>query len=225
MLGTVRYLHHFFEQQADIRPDALALLGLKHTFTYREVEKYTNQIAHYIRENGVLSGDMIGLFFNRSELPILAMLGILKAGAGYVPIDPAYPEDRVQHILADASIKMILSESYLESQRCSDFSGKTILLDNVSENIKKQPSSRINPDDIGLKDSHLSYIIYTSGSTGKPKGVMTEHGNIVSFVHSFKKVCAMTPQDRVYQGFSFGFDGSVEEIWDGLCKWRSFNYW
>jgi non-ribosomal peptide synthetase-like protein len=213
MPGTVRYLHHFFEQEADVRPNALALLGMKHAFTYREVDTYTNQIAHYIRENGVISGDMIGLFFNRSELPILAMLGILKAGAGYVPIDPAYPEDRVQHILADASIKMILSETDLESQRCSDFSGETIPLDKVSVEIKKQPSNRINPEDIGLKDSHLSYIIYTSGSTGKPKGVMTEHGNIVSFVHSFKKVCAMTPQDRVYQGFSFGFDGSVEEIW------------
>ena len=213
MSGTVRYLHHFFEQQADIRPDALALVGTKHIFTYKEVDKYTNQIAHYIRENGVSAGDMVGLFFNRSELPILAMLGILKAGAGYVPIDPAYREDRVQHIIFDASIKMILSESELKNQLCTDFSGKSILLDNESVNIKKQPSMRINPVDIGLKDSFLSYIIYTSGSTGKPKGVMTEHGNIVSFVHSFKKVCAMTPQDRVYQGFPFGFDGSVEEIW------------
>ncbi len=213
MPEQVKYLHQFFEQQADIRPESLALIGMKHSFTYNEVEYYTNQIAHYLRNRNVKSGDMVGLFFNHSELPILAMLGILKAGAGYVPIDPAYPYDRVQHIIGDASIRVIVSESDLKNQYPPGFSGTLVSLDEEAETIRRQSTTRIDPDEIGLTDSLLSYIIYTSGSTGKPKGVMTEHRNIVSFVNSFKIVCAMTPQDRVFQSFSFGFDGSVEEIW------------
>jgi non-ribosomal peptide synthetase-like protein len=213
MIGAVRYLHQFFEQQADIRPDATALSGMKHSYSFIEMEKLTNQIAHYLRQNGVASGEMVGLFFNRSELPILAMLGILKAGAGYVPIDPAYPEDRIEHIIADASIKVVLSESELDTQMTAAFKGPIVLLDKITDTIKGLPDTRLNSEQIGLKDDYLSYIIYTSGSTGKPKGVMCEHRNIVNFVNAFKKVCTMSDKDRVYQGFSFGFDGSVEEIW------------
>jgi len=213
MPGLVRYLHQFFEQQVDIRPEAIALAGMNYSFTYSEMEKYTNQIAHYLMQNDIKSGDMVGLFFNRSELPILAMLGILKAGAGYVPIDPSYPEDRIEHIIADASIKLILSETDLQDQMVRNFKGTTVLLDRIESSVKLLPTGRINPDIIGLKDEYLSYIIYTSGSTGKPKGVMCEHRNIVNFVNAFRKVCNMSPDDRVYQGFSFSFDGSVEEIW------------
>jgi non-ribosomal peptide synthetase-like protein len=213
MVGAVRYLHQFFEQQADIRPDATALSGMKQTYSYIEMEKFTNQIAHYLRQNGVIAGEMVGLFFNRSELPILAMLGILKAGAGYVPIDPAYPEDRIEHIIADASIKVVFSETDLATQMTGAFKGPILLLDKITDTIKALPDSRLNPEHIGLRDEYLSYIIYTSGSTGKPKGVMCEHRNIVNFVNAFKKICNMSDKDRVYQGFSFGFDGSVEEIW------------
>ena len=172
MAGAVRYLHQFFEQQADIRPDATALSGMKHSYSYIEMEKCTNQIAHYLRQHGVVAGAMVGLFFNRSELPILAMLGILKAGAGYVPIDPAYPEDRIEHIIADASIKIVLSESELATQMTDAFKGPILLLDKITDTVKALPDKRLDPEQIGLSDDYLSYIIYTSGSTGKPKGVM-----------------------------------------------------
>ena len=213
MPGPVKFLHRFFEKQADARPDAPALITATSQKTYREVEDAANRMARFLRGQGVETGDLVGLYFLRSELPIYAMLGILKAGAGYVPIDPVYPEERIKHILEDASIKIILSESLLSQENFPGFSGKILFIDKDREAIASQSAERLSTEETGLDDSQLCYIIYTSGSTGKPKGVMTEHRNIVSFVQAFKKVCDLTPEDRVYQGFSLGFDGSVEEIW------------
>jgi non-ribosomal peptide synthetase-like protein len=210
---NICFLHEYFEEQADLTPDAPALINEKEQFTYKEVENISNQIALFLRSKGIQTGDMVGIYFGRGKLPILSMLGILKAGAGYVPIDPVYPEDRMTHIIADANIRVILTENLLAPNIQSIFKGTILPLDELLNTIDKLPINRIKPSDIGLQDNNLSYIMYTSGSTGKPKGVMTEHRNIVSFVKSFKKVCALTREDRIYQGFSFGFDGSVEEMW------------
>jgi non-ribosomal peptide synthetase-like protein len=206
-------LHNIFENQVDVSPDATAIEGTLGSYTYRQVDERANRIAHYLRAQGVVTGNLVGIYFARSELPIFAILGILKAGAGYVPIDPIYPEERVRHIVDDAAIKIILSESGVSNRGFPWFSGKILFLDAYDDAIKAHSAARFSAEDLPLDDSNLCYIIYTSGSTGKPKGVMTEHRNIVSFVHSFKKVCALTPEDRVFQGFSLGFDGSVEEIW------------
>jgi non-ribosomal peptide synthetase-like protein len=212
MRESPRCLHHFFEQQADTRPDAPALISESRTFSYREVEATANRIARLLRHKGVTTGDLVGLYFQRSELPIITMLGILKAGAGYVPIDPAYPEDRMRHIVTDAAITVLCTEQALAGQG-TFFSGTTVLIDKELPALDLLSDARIDPAAVKYDDAHCSYIIYTSGSTGKPKGVMTEHRNIVSFVNAFKNICSLTPDDRVYQGFSFGFDGSVEEIW------------
>jgi non-ribosomal peptide synthetase-like protein len=213
MPGAIEYLHEFFENQVDIQGEATALIGLTSSYTYREVEERANKIARYIRLKGVKTGDMVGLYLNRSELPILAILGILKAGAGYIPLDPTYPNDRIQHIINDGAIKVILTEQSILSKNRDLFSSTTITLDKDEHEISLQSKKRLSSAEIQLDNSQLCYTLYTSGSTGKPKGVMTEHRNIVNFVNSFKKVCNLTNKDRVYQGFSFGFDGSVEEIW------------
>jgi non-ribosomal peptide synthetase-like protein len=213
MRESPRCLHHFFEQQADVRPDAPALIGVSQTLSYREVEATANRIARFLRHKGVRSGDLVGLYFQRSELPIITMLGILKAGAGYVPIDPAYPGDRMRHIVTDAAITVLCTEQALAGRGKSFFSGTTVLVDKELPALDTHSDARIDPAAVKGDDAHCSYIIYTSGSTGKPKGVMTEHRNIVSFVNAFRNVCSLTPDDRVYQGFSYGFDGSVEEIW------------
>jgi non-ribosomal peptide synthetase-like protein len=208
-----RCLHQFFERQADARPDAPALISQSKTLSYREVETTANRIARLLRSKGVATGDLVGLYFRRSELPIITMLGILKAGAGYVPIDPAYPEERTRHIINDASITVLCTERSLANEGMPFFSGSAVVIDNELPTLHTHSDKRIDAAEVDLDEKNLCYIIYTSGSTGKPKGVMTEHRNIVSFVDAFNKTCALTPSDRVYQGFSFGFDGSVEEIW------------
>jgi non-ribosomal peptide synthetase-like protein len=210
---THRCLHHFYEQQADIRPDSPALISRTKTQTYREVEISANRIARLLRSKGIAAGDLVGLYFERSELPIITMLGILKAGAGYVPIDPAYPEDRMRHIVTDASITVLCTERSLAGQGMPFFAGTAVVVDDEVPALERFSGDRLDPAEVKPDEKNLSYIIYTSGSTGKPKGVMTEHRNIVHFVDAFKRTCALTPDDRVYQGFSFGFDGSVEEIW------------
>jgi len=207
------YLHSLFEDQADERPDAIALIGIDKSYTYRDVERLANQIAHLLRNRGVATGDMVGLYCNKSDLPVVAILGILKAGAGYVPLDPTYPDERISHILKDAGVKVVISDPALGNKPVLRTGTDVVILDNNYRTLQQFPAERLDYNEISLKDSELCYIIYTSGSTGRPKGVMTEHRNIVPFVRSFQKVCGMTPHDRVYQGFSFTFDGSVEEMW------------
>jgi non-ribosomal peptide synthetase-like protein len=206
------FLHTFFEEQVDVRPEADALVCIGKTYTYKELDIIANKVARYLRIKGITTGDMVGLYCNKSDLPIVAILGILKSGAGYVPLDPAYPEERIGHILKDAGVKVVVSEESLGNKSVLQNS-TVVFLDKEIDRILLQSPEKLDPGEVRLDDSQLCYIIYTSGSTGRPKGVMTEHRNIVQFVKSFKKVCNMTPQDRVYQGFSFTFDGSVEEIW------------
>ena len=208
-----RCLHHLFEAQVDVRPQDLALICGSRRLSYEELEHRSNQLAHYLRSFGVGPGKLVSLYFERSEKPIVALLAVLKAGAGYVPIDPNFPMDRVRHILEDADVSLLLSENELSTQASSFFHGPTVLFDGHAEEITKQPIDRLLGDITRVSPNDLCYIIYTSGTTGRPKGIMTEHHNVVRFTTAFNEVCRLSNKDRVYQGFSLGFDGSVEEIW------------
>lgn len=109
-------LHQIFEEQARLTPNALAVKSGSCEFTYQNIEDSANKVAHYLIAKGVKPGDLVAIYFKRSELPIVAMLGILKAGAAYVPIDRSFPVDRIRHIVKDAEIKIILSETGLFSE-------------------------------------------------------------------------------------------------------------
>lgn len=209
----VECLHHYFEYYVDKYPDRPAIIGTYDTYTYEEVELKSNALARYIRVRGAKPGTFVGIYFNRSELPILATLAILKSGACYIPLDPAYPKERIEHIVNDCGISIILTEDALIDALGADLPCVNIAIDREDEKISHSGTHRIPPDESGVVHSDLCYIIYTSGSTGKPKGILTEHGNVVAFTNSFRKICKLTFEDRVYQGFSMGFDGSIEEIW------------
>jgi amino acid adenylation domain-containing protein len=137
----------------------------------------------------------------------------LKAGAAYLPIDPTCPDERIRYIVGEAEIKVLLTEQALMERFARVFTGQVVMLDTDAAEIAKQDAWRLTGDDTGLKPDDLCYVIYTLGTTGRPKGVMTEHRNARHFVEAFNEVCATTFKDRVFQGFSLGFDGSVEEIW------------
>lgn len=205
-------LHELFESQVARTPDAVALISDKRELTYQELEEKANQLAHYLQAKGVQAGELVGLYASRSESSVVAILGILKAGAGYVPIDPAFPEDRIRHILHDADVTTVLTLEYLQGGLPDSYQGGILTLDGSAEAeaIAGESTNRCGAD---CNERHLCYVIYTSGTTGKPKGVMTEHCNTVRFVHAFNEVCQVTPEDRIYHGFSLGFDGSVEEMW------------
>lgn len=210
-MNTNMLLHQIFENQVSQTPHALAIKSNGTEYSYQDIENSANKIAHYLISKGVKPGDLIAIYFMRSELPIIAMLGILKAGAAYVPIDRSFPEDRIKHIINDAKIKIILTETSLIAELPTN--NDASFLDILSHEVKTFSINRSFENNASINEEDLCYIIYTSGSTGRPKGVMTQHYNVVHFVNSFKKVCKLNAKDRLYNGFAYSFDGSVEEIW------------
>lgn len=212
-LAPAGCLHELFEEQVDRRPDAPALICEGALMSYAELDWRTNQLARYLRLAGARPESLIGLYFDRSMSPVIAILACLKAGAAYVPLDPAYPVERMRHILSEAAPVLLLTERALLEQSTALFKRQIIALDDAARAVSDFPSHRLSRDETGVSPENLCYVIYTSGSTGQPKGVMTEHRSAFRFVRAFNRVCATRPGDRVYQGFSLGFDGSVEEIW------------
>jgi non-ribosomal peptide synthetase-like protein len=206
-------LHELFEAQVDAAPAATAIVCDSKSWTYAELEEQANRLAHYLKARGAGPGKLVGLAFERSDLPIVAILACLKAGTAYVPIDPGHPDERIRYIVEEAELELLLSERALTERVRRAFSETIVSLDAEADAIAAEPAARLTRAVTGLAPDDLCYVIYTSGTTGRPKGVMTEHRNAHHFVLAFNEVCITTPADRIYQGFSLGFDGSVEEIW------------
>ena len=214
-------LHELFERQADRSPDRPAVTRGPQSLSYRELDERANQLARHLRLQGVETGDLVGLYLERSATAIVALLACLKAGAGYVPIDPIYPAERIRFILEHARVAAVLTEEALLAQARDAHSGRIVTLDRDWPQVACQPTTRLTRAETGTSGDALAYVIYTSGTTGRPKGVMTEHRSVVHFVSAFNEVCDVTETDRIYQGFSLSFDGSVEEIWMALAHGAS----
>lgn len=206
-------LHELFETQVDTRGEASALICGELVLSYEELEAQANRLAHHLRSAGARPGCLIGLCLSRSEKPIIAILACLKAGAAYVPIDPTHPDDRIRYIIEEAEISLLICQEALAARIRTVFNGTLISLDGSAPEIATQCTARLTRNETGVTPDDLCYVIYTSGTSGRPKGVMTEHRNAHHFVQAFNTVCTTTPSDRIYQGFSLSFDGSVEEIW------------
>ena len=206
-------LHELFEVQASLRGASAALICDNLQLSYSELDVAANQLAHYLRDHGACKGRLIGIFLERSHLPVVAILACLKAGAAYVPLDPSFPDERLAYIAGEAEIALLLTQDVLKDRASQFFGGVTLSLDSSKAVIEKQPQKRLSRDETGVSCDDICYVLYTSGTTGRPKGVVTLHRNVTHFVQAFNSVCITTPQDRIYQGFALTFDGSVEEIW------------
>jgi amino acid adenylation domain-containing protein len=165
-----------FEKRAKQHPDTIAVVFENKKMTYTELDQRSNQVAKYLRENGVQSETLVGLSLDNSLNLIIGILGILKAGGVYLPLEPTYPQDRIDYMLEDAKPPILLTESLI-APRFEHFAGRVIQLDKCWESISALTNG---PQEILIAPNHLAYVIYTSGSTGKPKGTMVEHD---SFVH------------------------------------------
>ncbi|GFM84914.1 hypothetical protein PSCICO_03130 [Pseudomonas cichorii] len=209
--GTI---HARFEAQAQARPDAVALLHEGQSVTYGQLNAQANQVAHRLRLLGIGPDDRVGICVERGPRMIIGLLGILKAGAGYVPLDPAYPLERLAFMLDDSTPLALLTESaHLEHLPAQ---GIPVLLLDQPEAAGFTEQSEENPQVDGLEPGHLAYVIYTSGSTGQPKGVMVEHRNVTR-LFSATRVWFDFGADDVWALFhSFAFDFSVWEIWGAL---------
>jgi non-ribosomal peptide synthetase-like protein len=211
-------LHELFEKQAAARASEPAILCPSGTLTYQDIEHRANKLAHYLKKQGARPGTFVGIYFKRSEQPIIAILATLKAGAAYVPIDPQFPIERIRFILKNTNVSILLTDQTLAENAKSFFKETTIVTDTDERLFEYEPITLLSRNESGVTPEDLCYIIYTSGTTGRPKGVMTRHRNVVSFTTSFNERCGVNGRDRVYQGFSLGFDGSVEEIWMAFAQ-------
>ena len=206
-------LHELFEAQVDKSPSTIALQCGDLQWSYEELDCRANQIARFLRSQGVGPGEYVGLYLHRSETSVVAILAVLKAGAAYVPIDPAFPDKRARHISSEAKIRLVLSERCLREEAEEKFRNLRVFAADDEVLYTSWSTEKITRAETGVSPENLCYVLYTSGSTGRAKGVMTEHRNVVRFVHAFNEVLQLTPEDRVYHGFALGFDGSVEEMW------------
>ena len=205
-------LHQLFEAQVERTPDAVAVVFEEAQLTYRELSERANQLAHYLVRFGAGPDKLIGLYTERSLDTLIGILGILKAGAAYLPIDPVYPKERIRFMLEDAKVSVLVTESSLLAL-LGETDGFVICLDTNRANIQKEntdsPANSASPE-------NLAYAIYTSGSTGKPKGCLVTHYNVVRLMQAMDPWVQSNPQDVWTLFHSHAFDFSVWEIWGAL---------
>lgn len=205
-----RGVHHWFEAEAERIPDAPAVvvpaMGShdpgEERLTYRELNQRANRLAHYLRSLGAGPEVCVGICLERSAEMIVAVLGVLKAGAAYVPLDPSYPDERLHYMVADARIRLLLTRNGLiatplpEAVRAMDWDSLQAMLGGYSDR---------NPAE-SIADEQLAYVIYTSGSTGRPKGVMVRHGSLLSAYLAWQEAYRFGAAQRHLQMASFSFD-------------------
>lgn len=205
-------LHGLFEEQAAKTPDALAVIYEREKLTYQELNERANGLASYLRDFlNVRTGDRVGILVGRSEKMIVGLLGILKAGAAYVPINPSHPWSVVSDIIQNADIRVLLVDSETTANAAT-FDGEIFVLDVELDRVS--PSAK-SPDI--STDKELAYVIYTSGSTGRPKGVAVEHHAIVNTILWQKDYYGIDESDTNLQMPSFAFDSSVPDIFGFLA--------
>lgn len=205
-------LHQLVERQAERTPEAVAVIFEQEQLTYGELNARANRLAHYLHRIGVGPEVLVGLLMERSVEMVSGLLGILKAGGAYLPLDPAYPEERLSLILGDSGARIVLTQSSLQ-EKISEQPVRVVCLDADEKAIAKETSS--NPSNI-VGPQNLAYVIYTSGSSGVPKGVQTPHSAVVNYVEAAGVAYELGSQDRVLQFASISFDASAEEIYPCL---------
>ncbi|GMT99445.1 non-ribosomal peptide synthetase [Corallococcus caeni] len=203
-------IHHLFEQQALLRPDAIAVEFGEQRLTYRELDARANQLAWVLRAQGVGPDSLVALCLERSVELILSLLAILKAGGAYLPLDAAYPAQRLALMLEDAPPRLLISSRALRSRLSVPAELPSLLIEDLR--LEEQPTT---PPRVPLSPRNLAYVDFTSGSTGRPKGVAVEHGSVPRLFHG--SACAnFGPEESFLLIAPISFDASTLEVWGPL---------
>jgi amino acid adenylation domain-containing protein/non-ribosomal peptide synthase protein (TIGR01720 family) len=200
-------IHQLFEAQAERTPDAVAVICEEQSLTYRVLDEHANRMARYLRTRGVRPGMLVGICVERSIETVIGLFGILKAGAAYVPLDPAYPKERLAFMLADSHAPILLTQNKLV-HRLPQEQTHVISIDGDWEAISRESARNIAG---AVDDRALAYVIYTSGSAGAPKGVMITHRAALNTVHWLQDAFALGAADVVAQKTATSFTDSVWE--------------
>jgi amino acid adenylation domain-containing protein len=203
-----QFVHDLFEAQAELTPDAVALVFENERLSYRELNEQSNRVAHYLRDTGVAGGELVGLFISRSLQMIVGLLGILKAGAAYLPLDERYPAERLLFMLKDSGVRVVLTEA----QKLPRFDGRVVYLDEEWDAINRCDPGNLENLEHKTSNEQGAYVIYTSGSTGQPKGVELSHRSVVNLLHAVRSKISLGAADTMLSVSTLSFDIAVAEI-------------
>ena len=201
-------IHQLFEEQVEKTPDAIAVVFEEQKLTYSELNNKANQLAHYLQKLGVVPETLVGICVERSLEMIVGLLGILKAGAAYVPLDPTYPQERLEYMFSDSEVSVLLTQEQLLAQ-LPQHQAQVVVIDRDWEKIATETPEKVESE---VNPQNLAYVIYTSGSTGKPKGVLVEHKGLCNLVAVQIQGFQVNSNSRVLQFASLSFDASIWEI-------------
>ena len=207
------FVHELFEGWADRAPEALAVAGL----TYRELETLSNRLAWRLRDLGVGPEVRVGVCLERSSDLVAAVLGVLKAGGAYLPLDPGHPAERLAYILEDAAVPVLIT-----TRELSHLAGPARVLA-IDEDLSDPEPERAERPRVPVHPENLAYVIYTSGSTGRPKGTELTHAGLLNLVGWHRREYELVPTDRSTLVASPAFDASVWEIWPPLASGASLH--
>jgi natural product biosynthesis luciferase-like monooxygenase protein len=205
-------IHHLFEEQVIAHPDATAVVFQNSSVTYKELNNLANNLAQILIDKGIKADELVGVNVERSIDLLVSTLGVMKAGAAYVPLDPAFPSDRISYMVNDAKMRFIITQTAIEKELPSS-SAEAICVDSLNLNEQSLGNPKTN-----VQSSHLSYVIYTSGSTGNPKGVMVEHRNVVNFFLGMDERIEHENPGTWLAVTSLSFDISVLELFWTLTR-------
>jgi amino acid adenylation domain-containing protein len=220
--------HELFEAQVARTPDAVAVVFDDLALTYQALNRRANQLAHHLQKLGVRAETLVGISVQRSPDMVVGLLGILKAGGVYLPLDPTYPQNRLSFMLEDAQVSILLTQAQLDpisttqslapARSAGDPIPNTVRLDadwaRIAQESDANPTGNVTPE-------NLAYVIYTSGSTGRPKGALLRHRGLCNLVRAAIPTFGVGADSRVLQFASFSFDASVEEIFKTLSAGAS----
>jgi amino acid adenylation domain-containing protein len=219
-------LQQLLTKSAKIYPEKPAVWARGRSITYHELNERSNQLAHLLRQRGVRKGDRVGLFFTKCVESIVAMLGVLKAGGVYVPLDPQAPADRVGYMIGDCGIRVLITNAERRSglvpeilqmlDCCILTEGEGNGSDLIAwPELNEFPTSHV--PQVNVVETDLAYILYTSGSTGRPKGVMLTHRNALTFVDWCAEEFQVCSDDRISNHAPLHFDLSVFDVYNTLA--------
>jgi amino acid adenylation domain-containing protein len=224
---TDRCVHELFEAQVARQPEAVALVFEGEKLSYAELDRRANQLAHHLQKLGVSPDDLVGISTDRSPEMIVAILGTLKAGGAYLPLDPTYPRERLAFMMEDSDVPILLTQADLHDRLGAaygtvDLGWETkrvpptvIRLDTDWRVIAQEPEDKPESD---VAPENLAYVIYTSGSTGRPKGTMLRHRGLSNLTEAQRRAFGIAEGSRVLQFSPFSFDASVWETFMALAN-------
>ncbi|GAA5530707.1 amino acid adenylation domain-containing protein [Herpetosiphon gulosus] len=210
-------LQHLVEQQVQRTPNAPAIRWNNQIVCYTELDQRANQLAHLLLQRGVTQGAMVGVYATRCPEMVMSLLAILKAGAAYLPLDPAYPAERLQYLVADSAASLIVQASH---QALPTLVSNASILDVVAEaeTLASLPNTAPVVD---FDPQQLAYVIYTSGSTGKPKGVLIQHQGVVNYLHWAINYYPFEQGNGAPLASSLAFDATITALWGPLCTGKT----